>query len=40
MKRSVCSRPATRRAYPGCVGLEYIPAGETAAGLGWQERLA
>ena len=26
--------------YAGSVGLEYIPAGETAAGLDWRERLA
>ena len=26
--------------YAGSVGLEYIPAGETAAGLGWRESLA
>lgn len=25
--------------YGGAIGLEYIPAGETGAGLGWRERL-
>lgn len=29
-----------RVGYDGWVGCEYIPAGETVAGLGWRERLA
>ena len=26
-----------RAAYPGAIGLEYVPAGDTLAGLGWRD---